>query len=134
MRYLIVAGALVAFPLYAELTVEKIESMVTQIQGKRKSKVDIQFDKLPSPFAQIVQVDANATPKMMTVRENITFRLGAIVNGKAYVNGKWIEAGEQIQGYTVESVGEGKVVLKKLNRTRELYLPNPEKSKLLQIN
>jgi hypothetical protein len=128
------AVLLLGYPLYAELTVEKIEKMVEQIQGKRSSKVDMQFDKLPSPFAHVVQADSNATPMMVTMHESVVFKLGAIVNGKAHINGLWLKTGDQIQGYTVESVEDGKVVLKKLDRTRELYLPDPENSNLLQIN
>jgi len=134
MKYLLVGIPLLCMPVFAELTVKKIDKMVEQIQGKRQSKVDIQFEKVASPFAMVVQEDANATPIMKTVEQQVSFQLTAIVNNRVRINGQWLKVGDIIQGYTVETVEENRVVLKKSNRTVELFLPNPNKSNLLQIS
>jgi hypothetical protein len=134
MRYLLLGALLLCVPIFAELTVEKIDQMVEQIQGKRSSKVDIQFDKVASPFAVVVQDDVNATPVMKMVEEQVTFRLSAIINDRAKIDSQWVKVGDVIQGYKVDSIEENRVVLKKSNRTVELFLPNPEKTNLLQIS
>jgi hypothetical protein len=134
MKYLLIGVPLLCLPLVAELTVDKIDKMVEQIQGKRSSKVDVQFEKVASPFAIVVQSDQNATPIMKTVEQQVSFRLSAIVNDRAMINDRWLASGDTIQGYVVETVEENRVVLKKSNRTVELFLPDPNKSNLLQIS
>jgi len=134
MKYLLMGIPLLCMPLVAELTVKKIDKMVEQIQGKRSSKVNVQFEKVASPFAIVVQNDQNSTPVMKTVEQQVSFRLSAIVNDRAMINDRWLAVGDTIQGYVVETVEENRVVLKKSNRTVELFLPDPNKSNLLQIS
>jgi hypothetical protein len=134
MKTLLLGVSLVAMPLFAELSVDKIDNMVVQIEGKRHSKVNVQFEKVASPFAMVVQEDVNATPVMKTVEQTVNFKLSAIINNRAMINNQWVEKGDTIQGYTVETVEENRVVLKKANRTVELFLPDPNKTNLLQIS
>jgi len=134
MKYILVGATLLCAPLFAELTVDKIDQMVTQIQGKRNSKVKIQFEKVASPFATVVHEDAKAAPVMKMVEQQVSFKLSAIINDRAKVNNEWVKVGDVIQGYTVESIEENRVVLKKSNRTVELFLPDPNKTNLLQIS
>jgi hypothetical protein len=121
-------------PLMAELSVAKIDKMVEDIQGKRKSRVNVQFDQVISPFAVIVQKDVNATPVMQTVEQQVNFQLKAIINDEANINGRWLKPGDEIQGYKVEKIEEGHVVLRKQGRSIELFLPNPAEKNLLQIS
>ena len=134
MRYILLGTTLLWVPLFAELTVNKIDQMVQQIQGKRSSKVQVEFEKVASPFATVVQKDANATPVMKMVEQKVSFKLSAIINEQAKINSRWVKVGDIIQGYTVESIEENRVVLKKSNRTVELFLPDPNKTNLLQIS
>jgi hypothetical protein len=108
--------------------------MVEDIQGKRKSRVNVQFDQVISPFAVIVQKDVNATPVMQTVEQQVNFQLKAIINDEANINGRWLKPGDEIQGYKVEKIEEGHVVLRKQGRSIELFLPNPAEKSLLQIS
>jgi len=135
MKNLWIGVFLLCVPLFAELSVKKIDNMVEQIQGKRKSKVKVEFDKVSSPFATVVhKKDVKASPVIKVVEQRVAFNVGAIINGKAMINGQWVKAGDKIEGYTVESVEENRVVLKKTNRTVELFLPNPKKNNLLKIS
>ena len=136
MKHLVIGTILVALPLTlsAELSVSKIDQMVEQIQGKRKSKVKVDFEKVTSPFAMVVQADVNASPVMKTVEQKVNFQLSAIINKRAKINDRWVGVGDTIQGYKVESIEENRVILKKANRTVELFLPDPNKMKLLQIS
>jgi hypothetical protein len=118
----------------AELSVKRIDKMVAQIQGKRISKVNVDFRKVASPFAVMVQRDVNATPVLEMPERQVSLKLSAIINDRARINGRWIETGGTIEGYKVESITENRVVLQKGDRTVELFLPNPEKNNLLQIS
>jgi hypothetical protein len=134
MKYLLMGASLLCMPLLAELTVQKIDRMVEQIQGKRQSKVQVDFEKVTTPFAVVVREDANATPVMKMPEQQVSFSLGAIVNDRAKINDRWVTVGDMLQGYTVETIEENRVVLKKDNRTVELFLPDPKKTNLLQIS
>ena len=133
MKYLWISGLLLLYPLQAELTVQKIDDMVAKIQGKRESKVQVDFEKVVSPFGVVVQEEGNTTSVLKTVEQQVNFELSAIVNDRAKINGQWVKAGDTIQGYKVSSVEENRVELTKANRKVELFLPNPEKTKLFQI-
>jgi hypothetical protein len=108
--------------------------MVAQIQGKRVSKVNVDFRKVASPFAFMVKKDINATPVLKMPERQVTLSLSAIINERARINGEWVRVGETVDGYRIESVEENRVVLKKGDRTVELFLPNPERNNLLQIS
>ena len=126
-------GLLLFYPLQAELTVQKIDEMVVKIQGKRQSKVKVDFEKVVSPFVIVFQDEANSTAVIKTAEQEVSFKLSAIMNDRAKINGRWVKPGEVIQGYKVVSVGEDRVELKKGNRRVKLFLPNPDKPKLFQI-
>ncbi len=133
MKYLWISGLLLLYPLQAELTVQKIDEMVAKIQGKRQSKVQVDFEKVVSPFGIVVQDDANSTSVIKTVEQQVNFKLSAIMNDRARINGRWVKPGDTVQGYKVEAVDENRVELKKENRSVELFLPDPDKAKLFQI-
>ncbi len=121
-------------PLLAELSVGRIDQMVEQIQGKRQSKVKVDFEKVVSPFVTVVQEENSTKSVIKMMAQQVNFKLSAIINDTAKINGQWVKVGESIQGYSVEKVEENHVVLKKGDRTVELFLPNPKKNNLLQIS
>ena len=133
MKYLWISGLLLLYPLQAELTVQKIDEMVAKIQGKRQSKVQVDFEKVVSPFGIVVQDETNSTSVIKTVEQEVNFKLSAIMNDRAKINGRWVKADDTVQGYKVESIDEDRVELKKESRKVELFLPNPDKAKLFQI-
>lgn len=134
MKYIMMTLMVLFYPLHAELTVEQIDKMVTQIQGKRQSKVKVDFEKVVSPFASIVQEDVNATPILKKAIQQVNFRLGAIVNDTALLNDRWVRTGDTIEGYKVDEITKDHVVLKKANRSVEVFLPKPKKLLQFQIN
>jgi len=135
MKKLIPLFLLVLLPLSAELSVSKIDRMVAQIQGKRSSKVEIDFNKVVSPFVRVVRREDNRTTGLEKIQEQTArFHLGGIINDRAKINDRWVREGETIQGYTVEKIEEGHVVLKKADRRVELFLPDPKKTNLIQIS
>jgi hypothetical protein len=134
MKNLLMGSLLLSMPLFAELSVGMIDKMVEQIQGKRESKVKVDFERVVSPFATVERRDLNTTPKIKVVAQQVHFKLSAIINDEAKINSRWVKAGDMIEGYRVESIGENRVVLKKLDQKVELFLPNPKNNKLIQIS
>jgi len=111
--------------------------MVEKIQGKRESKVHVDFEKIASPFGLVfTPSDQNTTaaPAIKHIVESVAnFDLSAIMNDQARINGQWVTIGDKIEGYDVQTIEENRVVLKKGNRSVELFLPNPKNTKLFQI-
>jgi len=135
MKTILTLSLLAILPLSAELSVAKIDRMVKQIQGKRSSKVEIDFNKVVSPFVRVVQSENNQTVGVQQIEEeSVKFHLGGIINQRAKINDRWVEVGDRIEGYTVEKIEEGHVVLKKEDRSVELFLPDPNKKNLIQIS
>jgi len=135
MRYMLMGLLVLFLPLQAELNVKKIETMVQKIQNKRVSSREVDFVKVPSPFVVVVPRDENHTTLQIQSPENrVQFTLSAIINGRAYINGVWVQPGESISGYLVEEIKPGEVLLKKEKREIRLFLPEQKKENLLQIS
>ena len=138
MKYLWISGLLLLYPLQAELSIQQIDAMVNKIQGKRQSKVKIDFGKVTSPFVLVVSkpdTDSNTTtsPVVKMIESQASFDLSGIMNNRARINGRWLKVGDMIEGYRVETIDENHVLLKKGKRSVELFLPNPKNTKLFQI-
>ena len=139
MKFLLMGiwALLLSLQVEAELNVKKIETMVTKIQSKRISRLDIDFTKVPSPFIVIVPKDENHTAVQIQSPERmVAFSLSAIINGEAYIDGRWVKEGDTIAGYSVKSVKPGEVLLEKNQREIRLFLPEPKKEEhlLLQMS
>jgi len=135
MRKIATLALMALLPLSAELSVGKIDRMVEQIQGKRSSKVEIDFQKVSSPFVRVVRQENNQTAAIEKIEEHAAqFHLAGIINDRALINDRWVREGEIIQGYTVEKIEEGHVVLNKSDRRVELFLPEPKQNNLIQIS
>ncbi len=122
-------------PIRAELSVKKIGMMVEKIQNKRIGKHSIDFIKVPSVFV-VLSTEANRTkrPTIHAPAETEKFVLKAIVNDRAFINGKWVGLGDKILGYRVERVEGNEVLLKKENKSVRLYFQERNESKAIQIS
>ena len=133
--FLALAGIM---PLWAELSAQKIETIVQKIQSKRVSGRSVDFVKVPSPFVVVVPVDENRTEVDRQIPKKsekiVQFTLDAIINKQAHINGVWIGKGQSIEGYTVTEVWPSEVLLKKGDREVRLFLPEKKKNNLLQIS
>ncbi len=139
MRYTLAFIILLLAPLEAGLTVKTIDKMVNQILGKRKSKIHVNFQKVISPFIAFVPVEGDEGKRkpiinLKQMNSEVRFRLKAIINDQALINGEWIRVGEKIQGYELAQIKDDHVVLKKTGRTIEIFLPKPKKLLQLQIS
>ncbi len=122
-------------PMHAELNVKKIETMVQKIQNKRVSLHNVDFLSVPSPFVIFVSKEENRSEKrVIQPKESVQFSLGAIINNRAFINGRWVQIGDMVLGYKVEQIDAEKVIMKKDDREIRLYLPKQDRHDLLQLS
>jgi hypothetical protein len=122
---------LLVLPLYADLSIGQMETMVEKIKAKRAGA---QIEKNPhftSPFVMI-QKDENRSVIEDPKSNAVTFTLGAIINNKAFLNKKWLEIGDRIEGYELTEIKDNSITLIQEERTIQVFL---KKSKpILQLN
>ncbi|SFV61605.1 hypothetical protein MNB_SV-8-1222 [hydrothermal vent metagenome] len=110
------------FSLYADLSVEQIQQMVSKIHEKREGVKLETLETTKEPFVRL-QEDNNITTFVIPVKaEEAKLLLHAIVNGKAYINDAWKSVDDTIMGYTLKYVGKRGVVLRNGNHIKKLFL------------
>lgn len=139
MRYLWLITLVAIYPIQAELSIEEIDNMVAQIQGRRQSKVEINFKKIHSPFVTIVEKKNGEEKKDILIKDtqkkDVKLNLNAIVNFQANINGLWVKEQDTIEGYKVLIVSRNWVQLgnRSMHKRIRLFLPNPSHKKNLKI-
>ncbi len=95
---------------------EDIDTILTKLPTKRVSKIaEETILSTPSPMPQLVveqnnsQSDTNGTVLKMHEEK---FKLIAIMNGSANINGQWYKIGEKVGSYRLEDIMEDAVFLK----------------------
>jgi len=122
---------LLVLPLYADLSIEEMETMVEKIKAKRAGANIEKDSKFISPFVMIQQ-DKNSSVMEEPKTTSVVFVLGGIINNKAFLNNKWVKIGETIEGYTLTEIAENSVTLVQEDHTIKVFL---KKSKsILQVN
>ena len=110
----------------ASTALEEIDKMVERIQKPRQG---IGLDELAStkdPFISLKK-DENMTQVVIPKKKEAQLSLNGILNGKAYINGKWYKVGDKISGYVLKYVGTKGVVLTDETHIKKLFLHKNEK-------
>jgi len=108
--------------LYADISLEQIEEMVKQIHMKRPGVKLETLENTKEPFVQKAEED-NATTFIIPKKEDEKrFSLHAILNGRAYLNDRWVKEGDKILGFTLKYIGKYGVVLQSGNQIKKLFL------------
>jgi len=122
---------LLMIPLYADLSIGQMETMVEKIKAKRAGADIEKSPHFISPFVMIHQNEGKAViddPKSNAVE----FTLGGIINNKAFINDRWTKVGDKIIGYELTEIKDNYVTLVHEDRTIQVFL---KKSKpILQLN
>ena len=104
----------------ATFTNNQIREMTQYILKKRKSK-DI-FENIKEPFVMNINIPKKSN---IIIKPSMhTLYLQAILNNKAFINNKWLEINDQIQGYSVLFISKKEVVLQQKSTTIRLFLKN----------
>ena len=118
--------------LYADLSVNQIEQMVSKIHEKRQgANLDI-LEATKEPFVRLVKENNVTTFVAPTKSEKIKISLHAIMSGKAYINDSWIGVDDTVMGYTLKHVGNRGVVLRNGNHIKRLFL-HKERDNIIMI-
>jgi len=127
MRRLILIFILPIFSYSNSLSYDEIAKMVSKIKQKR---VGIGVDELndtPNPFTIVKKVVKKPKKKVEKKKPQIiriiepTFTLTAILNSKAFINGKWYRVNDKLDGdYRVVYIGNSSVVVSSPRATKKL--------------
>ncbi len=108
--------------LYADLSVDQIEQMISKIHEKRPGANLETLEGTKQPFV-IVSKENNVTAFAAPVKsEEVKISLHAIMSGKAYINDAWKAIDDTVMGYTLKYVGKRGVVLRNGNHIKKLFL------------
>lgn len=116
----------------ADLSVQEIEKMVSQIHKEREGVKLETLQKTKEPFVRREEENNVTTFKIPEKSEEVKLMLHAIVNGKAYINDRWYAVEEQVMGYTIKHIGDKGVVLRNDNSIKKLFLYQ-ERENVIQL-
>ncbi len=108
--------------LYADLSVDQIEQMISKIHEKRPGANLETLEETKQPFVRVSK-ENNVTAFAAPVKsEEVKISLHAIMSGKAYINDAWKAIDDTVMGYTLKYVGKRGVVLRNGNHIKKLFL------------
>ena len=123
MKKILFIISLLTFSLYADLSVEQIEKMISKIHEKREGIKLETLEATKEPFIRVQEEENKITTFVTPVEaETVKLSLHAIMNGKAYINEGWKSIDDTIMGYTLKYVGKRGVVLRNGNNVKKLFL------------
>lgn len=122
MKKILFITSVLTVSLFAELSVEQIEKMVSKIHLKREG-VDLKtLDATKEPFAKTLEKKEEEALIVPTQKDKGKLSLHAIMNGKAYINDSWKRVNDKVMGYTLKYIGKRGVVLRNGNNVKKLFL------------
>jgi len=120
----------------ANLSVKQIENMVVKIHEKRPgADIDILNNTFEPFVTKKFTVENNTTLLSdKTVKKPIDakIQLHAIMGNKAFINNKWLEVNDTIEGYQVKYIGKRGVVLQSGNHIKKLLF-NDKKNSIIKL-
>ncbi|MFK5976000.1 MAG: hypothetical protein QM493_05795 [Sulfurovum sp.] len=128
MKKIIIFLILLTLCVNAELSLKQIQDMVIKIHEKREGIKLSTLENTKEPFVRLEEDENNITTFVIPRKEkvldatDVKMELHAVVNGKAYINNKWVNIDEQVLGYTLGYIGKRGVVLRNGNVIRKLFL------------
>jgi len=133
MKNKIIITALLTYPIFADLSIGQMETMVSEIKAKRVGSIEYNTSNMPSPFVMI-KIDENKTEVIAdkSKKEIVQFRLSGIVNDKAYVNNRWIGIGDEIYGYKLSEIIDDGIVMIQDKHTIKVFLK--KNRQILKLN
>jgi hypothetical protein len=113
------------------LSHKEISKMVSKIK-KERTGIDLStLDKTPNPFPimeKIAEKEIQVEKKAEVLKKIVVnHQLTAILNHRAFIDGKWYKVGERVGAYKLIHIDKDKVILKGQKERRELVIPQREK-------
>jgi len=114
--------------VYADLSIEQIQQMITKIHQKREGVGLETLEKTKEPFVKLqLQLHEKNNITTSPVQNGIKaeepkLALHAIMNSKAYINDSWKSVEDDVMGYTLKYIGKKGVVLRNGSIIKKLFL------------
>ena len=135
MKRLILIFILSLFSYSNSLSYDEIAQMVLKIKQKREGIGLEELNGTPNPFTIVKKVVKKPKKKIVKKKPEIikiiepTFTLTAILNSKAFINGKWYGVNDKLKegDYKVVYIGSSGVVIKSPRVTKRLKIESSAK-------
>ena len=107
------------------INAEDIDTILSKITTKRVSNVEPEtILATPSPMPKLIiennKSNGDSNTSLLKAKEE-SFKLTAIINNSANINGKWYKLGQKIGSYRLEDIMDDSVFLKNDQRERILF-------------
>jgi len=118
------------------LSSEEITSMIAKIKEERVGITLSKLENTANPFIinkkkEVVQAVEKKVIKQ--VRQEVDYKLHAILNHAAFINGKWYKKGSKLGSYRISYIGKKSVDLTSEKGTKTLSMKK-RKNKFMKLN
>jgi hypothetical protein len=126
-KYICICFLLLSFVNAQDVEIKNIDDKISKIDSPREGITIKVLNNTKNPFyIESIEIDG----AMVQPVEKISLK--GIMNSKAYINNKWIGLNDEVEGYKVISITSNRVLLKREDRTKELFLKS-KKDSFIQI-
>ena len=126
-----IATALLAVTaLHAEITINDIDKLVTDIKEER---VGLRIDEIQNakdPFIYPRGKFVKPVQNVQTGKKRYRFVLTAIINDRVKINNRWYGLNSKVNGYKITKVGENYAQLVYKNKQVRVFLKRPKSKKI----
>ena len=122
MKKIILLVSTLTVVMQADISVNDIQSMISEIHKKRPGFDLKTLEATKEPFIRLKD-DGNSSSLVDPLdEENAKLELHSILNGKAFINDAWLKVGDKILGYNLKYIGKRGVVLRGGDHIKKLFL------------
>ena len=111
-----------------DVEIKNIDEKIAKIDAPRVGITLETLNNTKNPFLK----EAVAIEGAVVLQQVEKISLKGIMNNKAYINDAWVGLNDEVEGYSVVSITPNRVLLKREDRTKELFLRD-KKSSFIKI-
>jgi hypothetical protein len=122
-KYTFICFFLFSFLSAQDVEIKNIDDKISKIDSPREGITIKTLNNTKNPFyTESIEVDG------ISVQPIEKISLKGIMNSKAYINNAWVGLNDEVEGYKIVSITSNSVLLKREDRTKELFLKNKKDS------
>lgn len=124
-KHIFICFLLLSFINAQDVEIKNIDDKISKIDSPRAGINIDTLNNTKNPFF----VEDNFDDSGVVIQQNVEkISLKGIVNSKAYINNTWVGLNDEVEGYKVISITSNSVLLKREDRTKELFLKSKKDS------
>jgi hypothetical protein len=107
---------------------DEYDKLFTQISKKRIGASSQDINKVENPFImeRNIVIDVNSS----TAKAQTIYKLNAIFDKKAKINGQWYKLNSEIDNFNLASIGKNSVIIKNEHSKKELFIRKSDDNKI----